>query len=403
MPHAVLPARSHLAAAVWHWLRRWHGWLLAGLWLLVQLWCWHSHHGIQLTTDSKQYLKYAEQLAATGTFAEGHYLRYVGYPLFLSVFLKLKLGTSVIALAQIALSGLAARALYGTAWRLSGGHWVTAALAGLLFVAWPDIQHFNVFLLTESLFTSLLVLSLWLVARARTVGGAALALAVLVVTATVRPNGFVAVGAAGLAALVWLQERKPRWRNALLLLAALVCLPLAWVGLNGLLRTFTLIETYQQGIIIYGDSASNIHSAAPLQLPASTASPLWRLGFFIWHNPQYFAQLASLKLAYFMGFPKPYYSTLHCALLAFALPVLYWLAVRGLARQVVARPVRVYAATVILLQALVVMLTVEDWDVRFSAPVLSHWFLLAALGAQPLLRRLERKLVALGKREAGSF
>lgn len=397
MSHAVLFARSHFAGAVWHWLRRWHGWLLAGLWLLVQVWCWHSHSGVQFTTDSKQYLKYAEQLATTGTFAEGHYLRYLGYPLFLSGFLKLKLGHLAIALAQMALSGLAARALYGTAWRLSGGHWATAALAALLFLGWTDIQHFNVFLLTESLFTSLLVLSLWLVARARTVGGAALA------TATVRPNRFVAVGAAGLAALVWLREQKPRWRNALLLLAALVYLPLAWVGLNGLLRTFTLIETYQQGIIIYGYSAGNLHPITSLQLPDSTALPLWRLGFFIWHNPQYFAQLASLKLAYFMGFPKPYYSALHCMLLAFALPALYWLAVRGLARQAVARPVRVYAATVILLQAVVVMLTVEDWDVRFSAPVLSHWFLLAALGAQPLLRRLERKLVAPGKPGADSF
>ncbi|WP_375434273.1 hypothetical protein [uncultured Hymenobacter sp.] len=391
MPHAQPSAFPRYAA--WLWLRRWHGGLLAGLWLVVQLWCWHSHQGLQLTTDSKQYLKYAEQLAATGTFAEGHYLRYAGYPLFLSVLLKLKLGQLGIALAQMALSGLAARALYSTAWRLSGGDWATAALAALLFIGWTDIQHFNVFLLTESLFTSLLVLSLWLVARVRTVGGAALALAMLTATATIRPNGFVAVGAAGLAALVWLREQKPRWRNVLLLLSCLAFLPVAWVGLNGLLRTFTLIETYEQGIIIYGYPGANLHPAASLWLPDPAAPPLWRLGFFVWHNPQYFAQLASLKLAYFMGFPKPYNSALHCVLLALTLPLLYWLAVRGSTRQAVAQPVRVYAASVILLQAAVVMLTVEDWDVRFSAPVLSHWFLLAALGAQPLLRRLEQKLV----------
>ena len=393
MPSALLPARSQFTTAVWYWLRRWHGGLLAGLWLVVQLWCWHSHEGGQLTTDSRQYLRYAEQLAATGTFAEGHYLRYVGYPLFLSLFLKLKLGRLAVVLAQMALSGLAARALYGTAWRLSGGHWATAALAALLFIGWPEIQRFNVFLLTESLFTSLLVLSLWLVARARTAGGMALALVLLLATATVRPNGFVAVGAAGLAALVWLREQKPRRRNTWWWLAVLVFLPLAWVGLNGLLRTFTLIETYQQGIIIYGYPGANLHPAALLWLPDPTAPPLGRLGFFVWHNPRYFAQLASLKLAYFMGFPKPYYSALHCVLLTLVLPVLYWLALRGVARRAVARPVRGYAASVILLQAVVVMLTVEDWDVRFSAPVLSYWFLLAALGAQPLLRRLERKLV----------
>ena len=373
------------------WLHRWHGWLLAGLWLLVQVWCWRLYQGPRFSGDSKQYLEYATRLAETGTFQGGHYLRYVGYPLFMSVFLKLRLGWWGIGLAQVALSGLAARALYGTAWRLGGGHWPTAALAALLFIGWTDVQRANPFLLTESLFTSLLVFSLWAVARARTWRGVLLAVLLLLATATIRPNGFVAFGAAGLAALAWLRAHGQRkWLRAGLL-AGLVLLPVAWVVLNELLRTFTLIETYEQGLIIFGYPQADLHPTAPLHLPDPTSPPLWRLLSFIGQNPRWFAQLAALKLTYFMGFPKPYYSALHCLMLAATLPPIYWLALRGLARRAVARPARVYAAAVILLQAVVVMMTVEDWDIRFSAPVLSHWFLLAALGFQPWLRRLEHR------------
>jgi len=53
--------------------------------------------------------------------------------------------------------------------------------------------------------------------------------------------------------------------------------------------------------------------------------------------------------------------------------------VRGAGRARVWLPARAFLAGVPLLQAAVVMLTVDDYDVRFLAPVLPFVFALAAL------------------------
>jgi hypothetical protein len=47
---------------------------------------------------------------------------------------------------------------------------------------------------------------------------------------------------------------------------------------------------------------------------------------------------------------------------------------------------RVFLVLVVALQCFIVMMTVEDWDVRFLAPVLPCIFALAALGFAPYLR-----------------
>ena len=57
---------------------------------------------------------------------------------------------------------------------------------------------------------------------------------------------------------------------------------------------------------------------------------------------------------------------------------LYYLAVRG-ARRAVWLPARAFLVAVPLLQAAIVMLTVDDYDVRFLAPVLPFVFVLAAI------------------------
>ncbi|MEJ7659175.1 MAG: hypothetical protein WKG07_05885 [Hymenobacter sp.] len=58
---------------------------------------------------------------------------------------------------------------------------------------------------------------------------------------------------------------------------------------------------------------------------------------------------------------------------------LYYLAVRGTRRTAMWLPARAFLVAVPLLQAAIVMLTVDDYDVRFLAPVLPFVFTLAAL------------------------
>jgi hypothetical protein len=372
-------------------LQRYHGWFLALAWLAMQLCCWRYYHGPRLFGDGIGYLAYARYLAGADAAQSGDYLRYIGYAAFLSVFVRLKLGLLGIGLAQVALSGLAARAFYVTAWRLGGQHWPTAALATAAFIGWFEVQAFNAFLLTESLFTSLLILSLWAIVRARDAWGIVLVVSLLLLMSFVRPNGFIALVAAALAGAVGLWQAGQKRTLAWVGLPLLLLLPFAWARVNWLLGTIDIMHACAAGTVIFNYPPAALSPPADLHMPALAATPLMQIVEFITHNFRYFSQLAALRLVYFLGFPKPWHSVCHLLWIVTTLPFIYWRAACGIAHSTVPLPVRTYLAACLLLQMGVVMLTFEDWDVRFSGPFIPYWLLLAALGSQPFLHRLLRR------------
>lgn len=374
-----------------------------GAWLLVQVAFLVKFQGPHFANDSALYLEYAANVAAHGyyqptatvpgataaheggdaNFAYEHSQRYILYPWFQSIWLRLQTGRWGIVLAQMALSGLAAGALYGAVRRLAGGQCGAAALATGLFVVWPDVQQFNSYLLTESLFISLSVLSFWALVRlrdsgGRTAGGLLLAL-LLVLTALARPNGFVMTGAAALAGLATLFSHRRAWFWAAVAAGGLAA-PLLLRVLDHQLVTYFLVETYQRGELMYGSAAWALHPAAPLHLPPLGTGQLAQVGYFAAHNPGFLARLMAGKVCVFFSSVKPYYSLAHRLASVLLLWPLYALAIRGARWRAVWAPARAFLAAVPLLQAAVVSLTVDDYDVRFLAPVLPFVFALAALG-----------------------
>jgi hypothetical protein len=374
LPAAVLPAARRLWAA--------HPWLLAGLWVLLQIAFLVRYHGPHFANDSAPYLDYAHNIAERGYFEPGHYRRYILYPLFESLFLRLGWGWWGIVGGQLVLAGLAARALYGATRRLTpGGGRRAAALATALFILWPETQQFNAYLLTESLFISLSVLALaaFVQARRGRPGDYLLLVALLLLCALARPNGFVVGMAAALAGLLSLAHRPDKRPLGLVLLVLLALSPVLWRLLNYQLATYTLIETYQRGDLIFLVKDWAVHAARPLVLPPPGLSPVGRLAYFYWHNPVVGLRLVLGKLFVFASGLKPHYSLLHKLMSVLLLWPCYWLAARAARQRQVWRPARLLLVLVPVLQAGIVMLTVDDYDVRFLAPVLPFVFVLAAL------------------------
>jgi len=359
-----------------------HPWLLAGLWLLVQAAFLVRYHGPHFANDSAPYLEYAHNIAERGYFEPGHYRRYILYPLFESLFLRLGLGWWGIVAGQLVLAALAARALYGATRRLTpGGGRRAAALATALFIFWPETQQFNAYLLTESLFISLSVLALAAFVRTRSgrIRDCLLLMALLVLCALARPNGFVVGVAAGLAGLLTLANQPNRRLFLLVLLALAALSPVLWRLLNYQLATYTLIETYQRGDLMFLVKEWAVHSTQPLHLPPPGLLPMGRLAYFYWHNPVVGLRLVLGKLFVFASGLKPHYSLLHKAMSVLLLWPCYWLAARAAGCGQLWRPARLFLVLVPVLQAGIVMLTVDDYDVRFLAPVLPSLFVLAAL------------------------
>ncbi len=374
LPAAFLPAARRLWAA--------HPWLLAGLWLLVQVAFLVRYHGPHFANDSAPYLDYAHNIAARGYFEPGHYRRYILYPLFESLFLRLGWGWWGIVGGQLVLAALAARALYGATRELApGGGRRAAALATALFILWPETQQFNVYLLTESLFISLSVLALaaFVQARRGQLRGYLVLAALLLLCALARPNGFVVGLAAALAGLLALAHRPDKQPLRLVLLGLAALSPVLWHLLNYQLATYTLIETYQRGDLMFLVKDWAVHATRPLALPPPGLSPVGRLAYFYWHNPGVGVRLVLGKLFVFASGLKPHYSLVHKLMSVLLLWPCYWLAARAARQRRLWRPARALLVLVPVLQAGIVMLTVDDYDVRFLVPVLPFVFVLAAL------------------------
>ncbi len=138
---------------------------LALLWLALQLF-WFWQHGVRMMGDSEGYILYARQIADTFHFAGNHQLKYVGYTLFLAAILKVGLGLQGVVLVQILLSGIATIALYRTTSLLAQNK-LAPIIATAIFIGWYDLQMFNGFILTESLYFSLLILAFYFLVKAR--------------------------------------------------------------------------------------------------------------------------------------------------------------------------------------------------------------------------------------------
>jgi hypothetical protein len=108
-------------------------------------------------------------------------------------------------------------------------------------------------------------------------------------------------------------------------------------------------------------------------LPSPALLPAYQLLYFIGNNFLYFIKLSLLKLAYFLGLPKPWHSALHTIWSVLTLPIVYGLATCGTQLKTVAKPSRVYLVATIAAQAAIVRLTLEDWDNRFSGPLIPYW------------------------------
>lgn len=364
-------------------LLRWHRPVLVLGWVLNNLHWAHVFGLPRIVADSRaRYLPYAHAIAERGYFAPGHNLRYVGYPLWLSGWLRVGAGPAGAAWGQLVIAGLAAIAFYHALHRLTRRR--AAAIAGTAaLVLWPDTQEFNGFILTESLAASGLVLTFAALVRVRAarrpVAAWTLALGAALLTTSLRPNAFVVPLGLGLAGLAVLAARygAARVRRGALVAAVLLA-PVFWWGLNKLLLTFTLIETYARGELLYGYAPWAIRPAGPLWLPPAGWAPATRLAAFAVHNPGFFLRLVAGKLGLFFSYARAYHSWGHIALIVGLIWPAYWLAWRGARAQSIWRPARVFLVTVVLGQAAIVGLTVDDWDGRFLIAVLPAVFALAS-------------------------
>ncbi len=333
--------------------------------LLFVLW---RVEGLHMDKEALKYAGCAEQVLR-GDLRDllGNYLSYATYVLFLLPFVAL--GAPVLAIpVQIGLSAFAALALGRLTERISG-HRVTRQLATALFLLSVPVQVWTLALYTESLFTTLTVLlTEQLLARDRP-GRWTWPLVVLVLFA--RPVGLLFVGPlliAGLGRKWPLSLRIAGYAGVLLL--ALLNPRVARPQLDIIVNSDVLC-----GCTVDADRIIDFHGHSVLdaQLHLIERNGLGR-----------HLKLMGTRMASLFTFTRPSFSASHNLLLAgyfllypFALAG-WWMFRRSTTIEAV--------GSVLLLHAILIACTCDEWSGRFIAPLVP---LLIMLVCPALVRLLQ--------------
>ncbi|MBC5994800.1 hypothetical protein [Pontibacter cellulosilyticus] len=350
---------------------------LVPAWLLMQviLYYWY---GIRIVYDSHRYFAYADALASnTADWYLDSAKFYTSYTLLLAFFLHVaKLPVVSVLLFQTLVSGAAAVFLFKSTIFISGSR-KAAIFATLFFILWPDLQFWNLYVHTESLYISLSVFILYfvLVARQRQ---QYLTLAVLLaIICFLRPNGFF-VALAVAAALVfrrglglYFRSRYSRAVAATVLLFVLIAVAAFF------LEIFSPIGYYTAGRFIQGYSGYTSPVVAPA--PAGEAWVIQRLFTLMLEQPVTFIKLLAGRFLLFWAQIRPYYSVVHnVVILLFFLPLYYFAGVYLYRAK--ATLFTVFFLILAALHTLMVTVIAVDWDNRFIVPLLPFVFILAATG-----------------------
>lgn len=349
--------------------------------------------GIKVMDDSQQYLELAEQFPFGFTPAQRGFW-YSGYIVILWAFLKSGVGLGGVILLQVSISILTVVTIFRTTCSINQSKF-SGLVAALLYLGWIEISQWNMYVLTESLFTSCCLLLA--IASVSWVPKNLLKLMpVFALTILLRPMGITFL----MSILLILTLRY--WR----LLFSHQKLRITTISLimliTGVIMTL-LVEAspdltfyYSRGEVVYGASLLDhtktndwlVVDPSSVIYPPESGPKLLQFARYAVYNPLFLGELFFKKLLFFIFHIKPYYSIAHNLLIAFSLPLIYVAWLIGIRKTPKWEPLKVFSILFFSLNATMVSLSIEAWDGRFLIPTLPPIFIYTAIGFNALVIRM---------------
>jgi hypothetical protein len=333
--------------------------------------------GIQEGFDTRVFRSGAAHMLA-GEPLQGKEPSYRGYAAVLAICSTLGIGEPGAIAFQFGAAALATLALFALGRSLGG---VTAGvLAAAFFVVDVDVARWHVYLLTDSLYMSLVVLATWSVHRAARGSWPARAGAAAIVAcaAVLRPNGWLLVP---IALIYWIVRTSAQ---PSLKIAAWAAVLIGFTGAlvfggtsRGAFQSERPDESLRQGVLI-----SNFDGWR-LTMPADAAPSEPSLGgvlSYILRHPWATTKLAAARVGIELAHARPFYSRAHNVVVLGMLALIYPLVALGFSRHA-DQPLVWLMAAIAVSDFLVVAATFADWDGRFLLHTFPLMVVLASAGA----------------------
>ncbi|HEX9869971.1 MAG TPA: glycosyltransferase family 39 protein [Candidatus Tectomicrobia bacterium] len=374
-------------------LSRLAGWIPGLLYAGLCLWFWHSG-GVRYGGDSSRYIEAAERVVG-GQPLTGPENAFPAYILLLAAVRSVSLNDSTVVLLQVLAGGLAVTATYDLGRRMAGRF--AGLVAGTLYVMQFEIAWFAFLILTDSLYTSGLVLTTYATYRSIDPNSSprwgAIVPPLALALALIRTQGWIALPIFLILLLVGTVRRSERTRALMPLASSLVAAALLWAALesgliseNPLSAARHLSDPYTSvlaGTVIWGDPTSN------MSMPVSDIQQAERATSISGYCMQQGVACAGLfmrRILVALARVRPYFSPLHNAAIALSTPFLYGLAVNGIVTR--RREMFTWGILAIIVAHIAFIGAIWiDWDGRFLLYVLPLMALYGGVGAEAMLRR----------------
>ena len=332
--------------------------------------------------DAPRYLDGAQRLL-TGTTLTDRQAGYIGYSAVLAALEWLHLGADAVFWVQLMLSFGAGCAAWALGRRI--GEWRAGVICGLLWVGFVDIQRWNFYLLTDGPFIASVMICAYLVVAARSGGWLALsaAMAGILVMSSLRINGVVYAAFFGVYLFVGLADGSRRAGLVLLLAITFLLLPTSRQLFGFAARPQEDGELVRQGTYEYMVEGHVIWNTVFTPMPDAEAASGSGLGDFVSYvleHPLAVARLYALRLGHYLFGYNPRYSHLHIVINVITFTALYTFTSLGLASARNQMPWVAGLAVLWVAQAALVMVTVGDYDNRYSLHAVPALLPFAAVG-----------------------
>lgn len=336
--------------------------------------------GVRLGGDTPRYTSAAEQLLA-GEPLPTQSLPYSGYVAVVAIMLALGAGMFGIVIAQAVTAALAAVALWRLGVRMAGG--VAGIVAGLLFALNPLLVRWHSYVLTDSLYISMVaVLALLAVLAADRQGvWYGVAAAACLFAASLRPNGWLlilVVGSYWLARSQW--PVVLRASLAVGLLVVLGAFAVASPIFSATAENVDASTALRDGVVIWGWRGTDV------QMPQPRDDDMSGLAYMA-QEPVASVRLMLTRIARELSYVRPYYSRAHNAVGALYFLAVYAAAAAGLWATGNRHETGLLLA-IVLAQLALIAVTFADYDGRFVLYLLPAVSVLAGAGVSAVAGRL---------------
>ncbi|MBD0399885.1 hypothetical protein [Flammeovirga sp. EKP202] len=341
--------------------------IISLLWISVQWICFQKFN-IKEGADSPLYLQAGQDLIE-GTFVADRRIWYLGYCLYIA-FIKLFTDSiTVIAIGQLIIA-YCSMILFFRLLFYNFKDQFLAFCGVLMYLGWIPLHEWNFILYTESIFTSLSIITVYLIFKKKYWSGIVIGILCILT----RPNGILFL--LSFCITLFILQRKTNYKYvfliAFLFLGLLINEMLAYYGP-------LMIEGYLLPEIIYFQETLKIKPLDNPYLPSKELGIITQLFLFAFKNFTYFLKISIVKGSLFMTHIKPYYSLSHNLYSILFLYPIYIFAVVGIKKSNLTK-VELFGLIYFLLQLFTISITSENWDGRFLPPVLPFVFMLSTKG-----------------------